>query len=59
MTTLTLVSTSRLTPFEHAVATIQAIPERRLEFNATVAHLLRLLCDQWPDLELSLSDSPS
>ena len=58
MSTVAL-KTPRLTAFEQAMEQIHSKPERLLEFNAIVAHLLQRLCDQWPDLELSLSDSPS
>ena len=58
MTTLTLES-PRLTRFESAMEEIHSKPERLLEFDSTVAHLLQLLCDQWPNLQLNLSDSPS
>ena len=58
MTTTLTLKTPRLTAFEQAIEQIHAKPERLLEFNAPVAHLLQQLCDQWPALELILSDSP-
>lgn len=58
MTTLTL-ELPRLTAFEHAMEQIHSKPERLLEFNSAVAHLLQRLCDQWGDLQIELSDSPS
>ena len=58
MTTLTL-KTPYLTTFEAAMEEIHSKPERLLEFNAPVAHLLQRLCDQWGDLQIELSDSPS
>ena len=57
MTTLTLES-PRLTRFESAMEEIHSKPERLLEFDSTVAHLLQLLCDQWTNIQLNLSDSP-
>ena len=58
MSTVAL-KTPRLTAFEQAMEEIHSKPERLLEFNAPVAHLLQRLCDQWGDLEIELSDSPS